>query len=976
MFTTRAMSFGVVILATGIAMAASAEELQPAHRVYMNLLDPREHPDDARRHVKPPTWETFGNRTRCTSLRGFGVENDTIVKYVEEIDKYTKTFDLGDVLWPSYPIMFAKNLGDLAEEVKRRGLFLFDVWGYVPGSGPGGYWTQYRPPAEAFALLESTLGDRWLGMDVGEQDGRYIGGYASQVYPISRDRGEQYLNFQRHFERMGDELGNKLSTLVSLNFGHHFLKEGLYTLIGAETAQGLPNGQVYYAFIRGAGKQYGVPWFGNASIWNRWGYKSYGADEADHGPTKGTSLNLLKRLIYSHVLYNCVFVGFEAGWFDGDTLTPIGRIHQAAHRWIREHGQPGTMQTPIAIMADFLSGWTFPRHLYTSNVYRVWGNLPYEAGDYLTDGVIDMVYPGYQDASFYHNESGFIAPTPYGDSADCLLSDAEGWLLEQYPVLVLAGELAGGVELRDKLAAYVEGGGTLMITSGNLAKLPGGLAGIAVGDAARFDAGVTYQSGGTEIAEPYPFDVRRFTTLPQDARVLARAGDTPLVIEVSRGKGAIIAMASTFGVPAEPVVPVPSKSDIDAPLPKPFPLLNHVRAALDGVFRKTVLFEAGEGLSVIVCRKGAGEYTLGICNNGLLPKPFAIVSHCGPIESVSELPLDQSEKDATGYLPTGSEAADVGASNESVVAGGDVRLFAVKVREEGVAEIEHRVPPRRVPGRILPLRHARSIKEEVLLRPTFFAHFDGVAVDWRYVHERDRETLAREAGWIARQKLRVYVDLTSGINLYPDLRLVDNDPQPYAESMAAITDVLDKMETLGAHDAILSLHRTPENNFTPEQTRASFETTLREICKRAAGHSVTVYLRTSPKACASVQEAASLIEHVAEPNLKLAPSVALLLDRHADLVAVGAVKDRIGLWLAATPVYDDAGALWQTYGPVAGHADLAALMSVAPDAPVALDGVYANWDEEYLDVKSLEPARQAAQKEGGVEPPHSTENDK
>jgi len=133
--------------------------------------------------------------------------------------------------------------------------------GYVPGSGPGGYWQQFNPPQEAFVTLESKLGDRWLGTDIGEQDGRYIGGYADQMTPASASRFDQYLNFQRHFERMNQDLGNKHATLVSLNYGHYFLKEGVYTLIGAETAQALPNNQVYYAFIRGAGKQYGVPWF-------------------------------------------------------------------------------------------------------------------------------------------------------------------------------------------------------------------------------------------------------------------------------------------------------------------------------------------------------------------------------------------------------------------------------------------------------------------------------------------------------------------------------------------------------------------------------------------------------------------------------------------------------------------------------------------------------------------------------------------
>jgi len=299
------------VLAACAAVLCGAATAQAGHRVYTHLLEPREHPDYDRRHVQPPSWEAFGNVTQFAALRGFGVENDQIVGYVEEIEKYTKVYELGNVIWPAYPIIFAKNLGDLADEIERRGLYLFDIWGYVPGSGPGGYWQQFHPDPAVFEMLESKLGERWLGMDNGEQDGRYIGGYASQMSGISGNRFDAYLNFQRHFERMGDELGNKLSTLVSLNFGHYFLKEGIYASIGAETAQALPNSQVYYAFIRGAGKQYGVPWLGNASVWNRWGYKAYGTPGDDHSTTKGTSLNLLKRLLYSHILYNCVFVGFE-----------------------------------------------------------------------------------------------------------------------------------------------------------------------------------------------------------------------------------------------------------------------------------------------------------------------------------------------------------------------------------------------------------------------------------------------------------------------------------------------------------------------------------------------------------------------------------------------------------------------------------------------------------------------------------------
>jgi len=916
-------------------------------------MDPREHPDYARRYVKPPSWETFGNRTQFTSLRGFGMDGNRIVGYVEEIDKYTKTHELGNVLWPSYPIIFADNLGDLADEVKRRGLYLFDLWGYVPGSGPGGYWQQYKPPADAFRMLEDKLGERWLGMDIGEQDGRYIGGYANQMFPIPGDRFENYLNFQRHFERMGNELGNRLSVLVSLNFGHYLLKDGVYATIGAETAQGLPNGQVYYSFIRGAGKQYGAPWFGNASVFNRWGYKTYGATGPDHGPTKGTSLNLLKRLMYSHVFYNCVFAGFESSWFDGEALSPIGRIQQAANRWVLENGQPGVMMTPAAVMLDFHSGWSFPRHLYTDLVYRVWGNVPYGPGDYLTDGVLDMLYPGYQDSSYYHDERGFIAPTPYGDIADCLLSDSPGWLLRRYPVLILGGELSGGEELRDKLSAYVENGGYLVITAGNLSKFADGLAGL------KADAGI--RSFGPDecagLGEEFSFELSELS-LPPHARVLERIGGAPSVVESKLGKGSVLALASPFGIPSARVVQDHVQSRTDQPLPKPYPLLRHVRAALDAVLRSQKLFDAGDGLNMITCRKGRGEYSLLISNDALAPKPFKLVSLCGEIESAVEIPLDQSEKNAVGFLPEGFENAEVGKSSETIIAGGDVRIFRVKVREESVEEIPHMPPSPGPRGRLLPLRGNRSIQEEILLRPTFFEHFDGVVVDWNYLRMRDVEQLKRESGWIARQGLRVCADLTSGLNLYPDLRLVGNDPVEYESSMAVIDGIIAKMPMIGARDLILSLHRTPENNISNEDTWDSFAGTLKTICDKAASVDVTVHLRQAIKRPSNPGELADMLARVDAPNLRIAPSLALLFDQGTVPGELpDAMKSRIGMWFVSAPEHDENGRLWAVNAPAAKRIPPETLKSwfaLAPDAAIALDASYRNKDEEYADIRMIE----------------------
>ena len=897
--------------------AAPGPAVANTHRVYSRLLEPREHPDYDRRSVKPPTWETFKNRTQFTCLRGFGQEGDRLVGFADEIEKFTRTHELGNVIWPSYSTLFATNLCDLADEIQRRDLYLFDIWGYVPGSGPGGYWQQFTPPVGALAMLESKLGDRWLGTDIGEQDGRYIGGYASQMTPASASRFEQYLNFQRHFERMGDDLGNKHAALVSLNFGHYLLKEGTYTLIGSETAQGLPNSQVYYAFIRGAGRQYGVPWFGNASVWNRWGYKTYGSSGGSggetHGPTKGTSLSLLKRLLYSHILYNCVAVGFENGWFDGDKLSPIGRIQQSAQRWVKENGQPGVMQTPVALLLDFYSGWSFPRHLYSGDVYRVWGNRPYEAGDFLTDAILDLLYPGYQNSSYFHDESGFITPTPFGDIADCVLSDAPLWALDRYAVVIVAGELGGGREVRDKLQAYAEHGGHVVITAGNVAKLPGGI------------AGCTNVSTNSTLA---------------------------------CGRGRVTIFASPFGVEPDPAVNQALRSETDKPLPKPFKLAADVRLGLEAILHSQQLFTAyGEGISLITCRKRAGEFTIGIANNTWREQPFRLESLCGNVESIRELPIDRSEAGAIGQTPEGADASNIGTNTTNTIAGGEVRIFVVNVREAGVEEIRHQAPPQRPRGRILTLRHATSIKEAILARPSFFEHFDGVCVDWTHLHERDRAALQWESGWLRRQSLRIVVDLSSGVNLYPTLRLVDNLPADYTASMDAINDVLAKMEILGARDLILTLHREPENNFSADQTREAFTATVKALAAEAAKRGVTLHLRVgSDKPPRNVAEGLQWLDRVNAPNLRLALSTAPLERQPPAAEAAARVKDKLGLWLVAASGRDAAGRVWDTHAPVhlkRSTEDLAKWLALSPGTPAILDALLANQDEEYLEAVTL-----------------------
>ena len=914
----KIVALSLLAFKTGLAWAGPV-------RTFPHAMDPRAHPDDARRLVKPPDSRTFGGRMQFMALRRMDAKT-----YKADLDRYVAQDRLGDIVWAHYGMLYNANVREQVEELKRRNLYLFDLWGFVPGSGPG-EWSQFRRPDGVTEMFEEVLGERWLGMDNGEQDGRYVGGFSSQMVPYGGGRFHQYLNFQRHFERLDRLLGNKMATLVSLNFGHYFLREGCYTMIGAETAQALPNAQVYYSFIRGAGKQYGVPWFGNVSVFNRWGWKTYlqnapvTSGRRTGSPVDGTSLALMKKLMYAQIFYNSVAVGFENEFYwrgrytpDGKTaLSPIGRIQRGAVDWCARNGTPGVMHVPVAVMVDFLSGWSFPRSLYsdrhhTVGVYKVWGTQPYDAGDYFTDGVLDMLYPGYQDASYFRDERGFNADTPYGDIADCLLSDAPLWLLRQYPVLVLAGRLAPTDELRDTLRAYVAQGGHLVLTCGN-------------GDALRL-------------------------------------GDV--------AGGRITCIPSAWGVAETPVCRVAEGTREECPLPKPFPLLPEARRILDGVFREQMIFgtspePSANGLSLVTCRRGKGDYTVCVLNNTWTARPFALTAHAGRILSVEELPIPADERGAVGFAPNALSNVVVGADTDGTIAGGGVRTFRVRLDEgAAVSEIPYQAPPPNPTNRTLVLRDlAGPVKEAVMARPTFFRHYDGVMLEGRYLMARDRADLVAQTDWLRKQGLRVSVDFSDVFNLFPGYRLVENDTNETARAAAAFASALDKMAALGARDMVVALHRAPENNMKWSEFKRNMPHVLKRLCRDAAARGITVYLRESPlRLTGSLPVLRLWIERIGEPNLRPAPALAAEMLVHggdAAKIAQAIVDFDAPFWFVAGAARDLHGQLVSLHEPLAAQTfakDVRPLVEALgrKGAGLVFDALYPDADAEYRDARLFE----------------------
>jgi hypothetical protein len=575
-----------------------------------------------------------------------------------------------------WPFLFAENWREAIDEMAARKLYLFDIWGYCP-SGPQERfeWSEYRVTDEMHGYIRTKLGPRFLGYDNGEQDGRYVGRYAKLVCPAPATRQQGYEAFHQYFQQLGNDLQNYLVSLNSLTFPHYFARMGNHRLIGTESAQALPSVPMWYAFVRGAGKQYGVLWFGNASVWNRWGAKSLADPNGEDtnspgfwsGPTSGTSMSLLRRLWYVLSLYGSVLMGYEAGHLgtakeerviDGakktvPVLTDIGREHLKGARWCADHPDRGELHTPVALLWDVYAGWAPPRHLYTSDNYLVWGNMPYEKGDHQIDLVLRELYPDYEDAGFFHSERGFLTSTPCGDSFDALLSDARPEILDRYACVVVLGETRIEGELLEKLSGYVARGGNVVACANQVGPDGGGLFGVDIGPVAEANHALVPE-------QPWPINEAhyRYHRLTPSAGVATLASTrqgAPLVVRRTLDSGGQTLLFAAEHLLSNSLVGQDKiANEIDQPLSSPYALLEHARAILLPYLRSFSLITVeGPPIQYLVnVTARTDRLVVTLCNN--TPEPWE-----GTVRSRRHAKIKRAVDWMTGRSLPGGDAVHV-----------------------------------------------------------------------------------------------------------------------------------------------------------------------------------------------------------------------------------------------------------------------------------------------------------------------------
>ena len=960
-------------------------------RVYPFPVEPEKYAWYDRRPFPVITRKALDHKIQFSCLRGFMPESNSsnesidggsrfqlkagtrLINLEQTINMYVHHFKLGKVIWPAYPTLFAGNFKDIVDICVRDGLYLYDFWGYVPGSKTSArsMWGEYVIPEEVDTYMQEKLGDHFLGYDNGEQDGRYVHWRARQQAAVSDSREAQYEVFQAYFEKLNDCMRNHTVTLASLTFLPYFAREGNTIMLGAETAQALPGNNMWFSFIRGAAKQYGLLYYGNASVWNRWGYKDYeymdrepvikwGSTEA--GRFAGTSLSLLKKLMYNHWMYGCDILGFENRWLitrpreegdvntdrqyiTGDTVnvfTPIGNIQQKCVEFVEKYGYAGVQHTPVAIMLDFHAGWMPARQLYSPEVYVVWGMLPYNMSDHQTHCLMSQLYPHYEDAGFYRDERGFETATPYGEIMDILMSDATEEVLKRYSVIVLTRGVKLDRELTGKLRAFAEAGGTVIGFAGTVKEWGAeelfGVKALAAGENGEYEAILS-----RDAAYAAASNSENGTSASCGAECAAGGAEQRSRLVVRKfGRGEFRLILHEHGLEATGEE-LTAKNAANEPICQPYRLTKETEDILADAYNGVQLLKVSNpSLQYVTSVRGKGEYTFMVASSQAQTEAFDIESAVGEIESVVELPTLDGTEELEEFLPLlkAEPGEAVQKDGEYTINPGCVRLFRIKVKDAQTEELEESNPGKREGVRYVSLpKYEARLKKTVLDHPTLQHYFDGVVVPARYLEDLDMYAVKKEAHYLNLQQVRLVVDFGDLINHYPDLSLIGNIEGREEEALERVGKILDKAKEYLCDGIILCPQRNAENEYSVEEASAGFERISGEIRAMAEAKGIRVLMKNRRYA-------------VMKPEITAFDTATAMTEGEE---AIPATAEMV---LLSRPGRDLVGQMFQMNLPVSGGKE-EVLVRWAKEAkekglPIALTAEYGSWDEVISDIEWLD----------------------
>lgn len=329
--------------------------------------------------------------------------------------------------------------------------------------------------------LETVCADKFFSFQIGEWSNYFnwdLGVFFSTPEEIPQlDRSVMFQRVQDTFKSWKRTLRGHLDSVNGFGLIPHIGAELGEDFVGIETGENIPCAQVQRAFARGAARQFSLPWGDQISQWYEGTVPSGvpcpltdmtpgGVHPTFVGEHTGHSLSLLTRMWFTSWFAGAAAVNIEAATgylFDvpyhapqlPDTvgLSAYGRWAQKLFALMKNE-TIGVPYTPFAVLVSKCHG-------RMTSWGDVWRRFKETAGDEVTVRFFDQLFPGQSRGPGY--EQRYLCPSPFGDTFDVLVNDAERSALNDYPVILAVGDLAWTLQDLDFLKDYVRAGGILCL---------------------------------------------------------------------------------------------------------------------------------------------------------------------------------------------------------------------------------------------------------------------------------------------------------------------------------------------------------------------------------------------------------------------------------------------------------------------------------------------------------------------------------
>lgn len=341
-------------------------------------------------------------------------------------------------------------------------------------------------------------------------------------------------------------------------------------------------------------------------------------------------------------------------------LSPKGKVAAAVQKVVGSHPRP-VQFTPVAFLLDAAHGWSQER--FQPGAF---GLDPSWNPRVLMPGKHEASIRGWFDVAYYPAPETQNEPATairqtfvngiFGDIFDVIVTaPGRTQALDDYPVVVAAGEVPLDKEWGDALLRYVQAGGTLVASLEQFTGSSPRALGLATSGQWKEASGYRWMGGPNAASATY----RYFSALI-DGRVLAStSADAPVATLRSLGKGQIVMIGVPLGLGID-----------ERPVPFLGPLLQHLVQSLNPI-------QVRGDVEWVLSRLPDGGWLVGLFNNRGITKPQhgVLPTDHGQAETVTvkaSWPILRTNEWMTG-TPISSSGSELHVS----IPAGAVRLIAL-----------------------------------------------------------------------------------------------------------------------------------------------------------------------------------------------------------------------------------------------------------------------------------------------------------